>query len=124
MALLFNHIQGKNGSRWTNFIKQTGVENILILAVDAAKYTHKVMICTYFGEILVSPFDIDASRTGFDQVTKVVEREKEKHQIKEVVVGIETTGHYYEDLVHRFRMKTITFVLSMQRQPQRNEKLS
>src|SRR5690625_1836640 len=105
MALLFNHIQGKNGSRWTNFIKQTGVENILILAVDAAKYTHKVMICTYFGEILVSPFDIDASRTGFDQVTKVVEREKEKHQIKEVVVGIETTGHYYEDLVHRFRMK-------------------
>src|SRR5690625_1160423 len=97
MALLFNHIQGKNGSRWTNFIKQTGVENILILAVDAAKYTHKVMICTYFGEILVSPFDIDASRTGFDQVTKVVEREKEKHQIKEVVVGIETTGHRSEE---------------------------
>ena len=103
MASLLNHIQGKNGSRWTQFIRETGVENILILAVDAAKYTHKAMICNYFGDILVNPFDVDASSTGFEQIKKVVEREKEKHQWKEIVVGIETTGHYYEDFVRLSR---------------------
>lgn len=99
MAILFNHIQGKKGRKWNEFIKESGVDNILILAVHAAKFTHSVMICNYFGDILVKPFDVDASRTGFEEIKKVVEHEKEKHQMKEVVVGIETTGHYYEDFV-------------------------
>lgn len=102
---LFNHIQGKNGSRWANFIRETGAENILILAIDAAKYTHKAMICTYFGDILVKPFDFDASLTGFEKVKMAVESEKTKHQMKQVVVGIETTGHYYEDIVRHSRME-------------------
>jgi transposase len=105
MVNILNHIQGKNGSRWSNFIKETGIENILILAIDAAKYTHKAMICNYFGDILVSPFDFDASLTGFEKIKTAVEKEKEKHDWKEVVVGIETTGHYYEDLVRRSQME-------------------
>jgi len=40
---LLNHIQGKNGSRWSQFIKETGLDNILIVAIDAAKYTHKAL---------------------------------------------------------------------------------
>lgn len=103
MAPLLNHIQGRDGSRWTKFIKQTGVENILVLAVDAAKYTHKAILTNYFGDILVDPFDFDASGTGFDKVKCAVEREKETYQMKEVIVGIETTGHYYEDFVRLSR---------------------
>jgi transposase len=99
MVNLLKHIQGKNGSRWADFIRKTGVENILIVAIDAAKYTHKAMICNYYGDILVSPFDIDASMTGFEKVKRIVQSERAKHQMKEVVVGIETTGHYYEDFV-------------------------
>jgi|SRR5699024_3853860 len=60
MTSLFNHIQGKNGSEWVNFKKQYGEDNILILAIDAAKYTHKAMICNFYGEILVEAFDFDA----------------------------------------------------------------
>ncbi len=95
----FNHIQGRLGSRWANFIRNTGSENLLIVAIDAAKYTHKAMICTFYGDILVRPFEFDASSTGFTKVKQVVQSEKQRHQMKEVVVGIETTGHYYEDLV-------------------------
>lgn len=97
---LLNHIQGKNGSRWANFIREIGGENILLVAVDAAKYVHKAMICTFYGDILVKPFEFDASETGFYKLKEVVIYEKEKHNMKKVVVGIETTGHYYEDLVH------------------------
>ena len=49
---LLNHIQGKNGSRWAQFIKEVGREHILILAIDAAKFTHKALISTFYGDIL------------------------------------------------------------------------
>lgn len=99
---LFNHIQGKNGSRWAEFVRETGTENLLMVAIDAAKFTQKALIGTFYGDILVKPFEFDASMTGFDYLIKVIQSEKEKHKLKEVVVGIETTGHYYEDLVRRF----------------------
>jgi hypothetical protein len=43
---LLNHIQGKNGSRWAQFVRETGTDSMLIVAIDAAKYTHKAIICT------------------------------------------------------------------------------
>jgi len=98
---LLNHIQGKNGSRWAEFIRNTGGENILIVAVDAAKYTNKGTICTFYGDVLVKPFEFDASETGFEKLNHLIQGEKAKHKMKEIVFGIETTGHYYEDLVRR-----------------------
>lgn len=94
---IFNHIQGKIGSRWTEFIKETGVENILIVGIDAAKFTHKAIVCTFHGDVLVQPFEFDASLTGFNMIKKCIQEKVDG--FKEVVVGIETTGHYYEDLV-------------------------
>ena len=52
---LLNHIQGKNGSRWAKFIRETGTENLLMVAIDAAKYTHKAMIATFYGDVLETP---------------------------------------------------------------------
>jgi len=97
---LLNHIQGKNGRRWTDLIRKIGGENILLVAVDAAKYLHKAIICNFYGDILVKPFEFDASKSGFNKLRESIQLEKEKHGMKQVVFGIETTGHYYEDLVH------------------------
>lgn len=98
---LFNHIQGKKGSRWAEFLRETGTENLMLVAIDAAKFTQKALICTFYGDILVKPFEFDASMTGFDYLKRIIESEKNKNRLKEVVVGIETTGHYYEDLVRK-----------------------
>ena len=65
----FNHIQGKNGSRWAKFIRETGTDNLLMVAIDAAKYTHKAIIGTFYGDILVKPFEFDAS---YDMALKMV----------------------------------------------------
>ncbi|WP_246092793.1 IS110 family transposase [Terrilactibacillus laevilacticus] len=96
---LFNHIQGKNGSRWAQFVRDTGTDRILMVAIDAAKFTHKAILCTFYGDVLVKPFEFDASLTGLDKIKKNVNKEVERHGFRAVVVGIETTGHYYEDLV-------------------------
>lgn len=97
----FNHIMGKKGSRWTKFLRKTGTENLMIVAIDAAKYTHKALISTFYGDILVKPFEFDASLPGYKRLKDTIESQKVKHNLKEIVVGIETTGHYYEDLVRK-----------------------
>ncbi|MCL6574036.1 MAG: IS110 family transposase, partial [Bacillus sp. (in: Bacteria)] len=94
-------IQGKTGSRWAQFVRDTGTDYMLMMAIDAAKYTHKAMICTFYGDVLVKPFEFDASLTGFEKIKEQIQLEKDRQGMKEVVVGIETTGHYYEDLVRR-----------------------
>ena len=102
---LLNHIQGKNGSDWAKFVRKTGPDNIIILAVDAAKFTHKAMITDFYGEILVKPFDFDASLSGFEKIKNAVKQTLNNYAQGELVVGIETTGHYYEDLVHHCRQE-------------------
>jgi transposase len=98
---LFKHIQGKNGSQWANFIREIGSDNLLFVAVDAAKYTHKALISNYYGEILVHPFEFDASLTGFNKLVRNIQKVKCQYGLQEVVLGIETTGHYYEDLTRQ-----------------------
>lgn len=98
---LLNHIQGKNGSRWAQFVREIGSENMLMVAVDAAKYTHKAIICTFYGDVLVKPFEFDASLTGLEVLKEQISSQRNRLGMKEVVVGIETTGHYYQDLVRR-----------------------
>ncbi|MED1603544.1 IS110 family transposase [Alkalihalophilus marmarensis] len=96
---LLNHIQGKIGSRWAQFVKENGVDQLLIVAVDAAKYTHKVLVANFYGDILIKPFEIDASESGFNRLKKNVELVMKEKGYEKVVLGIETTAHYYEDLV-------------------------
>jgi len=95
---LFNHIQGENGSQWAKFIREMGSDHLLFVAVDAAKYTHKAQFSNYYGDILGNPFAFDASLTGFEKLKKNVQKAKTQYGLKVVVIGIETTGHYYEDL--------------------------
>lgn len=47
------------------------------------------------------PFEFDASLTGLEKVKEHIQKEKDRLGMKAVVVGVETTGHYYEDLVWR-----------------------
>lgn len=57
---LLNHIQGKNGSPWGQFVRETGTDFMLLVAIDVAKFTHKTVICTFYGDVLVKPFEFDA----------------------------------------------------------------
>jgi transposase len=48
---LFNHIQGEIVNRWVEFIKEIGTENIMMVAIDAAKFTQKTLIGMFYGDI-------------------------------------------------------------------------
>jgi len=94
-----NHIQGKNGSYWNRLMRNSEADKYCIVAVDAAKYVNAAMICTIYGDILKGPFEFDGSMTGFHILQTAIEETKEAYQLTDVILGIETTAHYYEDLV-------------------------
>ena len=95
----FNHIQGRNGSNWSRMMRSAEADQYCIVAVDAAKYVNTGMICTIFGDILRGPFEFDGSKTGFQVLKDEIEEARETYQLTRVILGIETTAHYYEDLV-------------------------
>lgn len=95
----FNHIQGRNGSNWSHLMRSQEADKYCIVAIDAAKYVNTAMICTIFGDILRGPFEFDGSRTGFQVLQKEIDQTREAYQLTRVILGIETTAHYYEDLV-------------------------
>lgn len=95
----FNHIQGSNGSHWNRLMRAENAKKICIVAIDAAKFVNTAMICNVYGDILIKPFEFNASSTGFTRLIQEVMQAKDGYGFEEVVVGIETTGHYYEDLV-------------------------
>lgn len=96
---LFNHNQGKNGSHWVNLMRNGKADQILVVAIDIGKYTHKTLMTNVYQDVLVAPFEMDASLTGFKLLAAKIEETCNAGAFEEVVVGIETTAHYYEDLV-------------------------
>jgi len=113
-AELFNHNQGKNRNNWVNLMRDGKANQILIVAIDIGKYTHKTLMTNVYQDVLVAPFELDASLTGFKLLVAKIEETCNANAFEEVVVGIETTAHYYEDLVRLCYTKgyTVTVINS------------
>ena len=101
VTLSFNHIQGKNGSHWNRLMRDEKASEYCIVAIDAAKFVNTAMICTIYGDILQAPFEFDGSTTGYQLMKKRIDTTCEAYALSQVIVGIETTAHYYEDLVRQ-----------------------
>lgn len=101
VTLSFNHIQGKNGSHWNRLMRDEKASEYCIVAIDAAKFVNTAMICTIYGDILQEPFEFDGSKTGYRLMKRHIETTCEAYSLTQVIVGIETTAHYYEDLVRQ-----------------------
>lgn len=94
-----NHIQGKKGSQFSQQIRGLNLEQVLLVAIDAAKLHQKAMICNYFGDVIARPFFFSVNITGLTELTSIIEEAKAQVDAQRVFVGIEATGHYYEDIV-------------------------
>jgi transposase len=55
------------------------------------------------GRVLVQPFEIDVYQTGFERLREAVREASERVDAQGVLVGIESTGHYHENLVRQMQ---------------------
>lgn len=93
------HIQGKKGSQFRNQLRNVNLEQVLIVAMDAAKLHQKALICNYFGDIIEKPFFFSVNAEGISFLCSKINKAIENHDAQRVFLGVEATGHYYEDIV-------------------------
>lgn len=94
-----NNIQGKKGSQFSSQLRGVNLERVLIVAIDAAKYFQKALLCNYFGDVLERPFFFGVNRDGIDLLCSFIEKARNEIEAERIFIGVEATGHYYEDIV-------------------------
>lgn len=92
------HVQGPRGEAFVKLIRGVPREQIACVSIDVHKYYHQVMIHNEYGEILVPSFRIDIFRAGFDRLCAVIDQTVAEYDIQVLFIGMEPTGHYFENL--------------------------
>ena len=92
------HVQGRRGEAFVKLIRDVPRDRIVCVSIDVHKYYHQVILHNDYGEILVPSFKINIFRSGFDRLCQVVEQAVVEHDIQVLFIGMEPTGHYYENL--------------------------
>jgi transposase len=99
------HIQGQRGAAYVKLIRGVRREQIACVSIDVHKYYHQVMIHNDLGEILVPSFQIDVFRSGFERLCTIIDQTVVRYRIRVLWVGMEPTGHYFENLAHHLQRR-------------------
>ena len=92
------HIQGRRGEAYVELIRDVPRDQIACVSIDVHKYYHQVMIHNEYGEILQASFRIDTFQAGFERLCELVDEVVCQHHIQVLFIGMEPTGHYFENL--------------------------
>ena len=78
-----------------------GVEpsELLIVALDIAKFQPKAAIFEYFGDIIVKPFFFTPDFRGIEMLCSLAQKALLDTGKKQIIFGVENTGHYQENIV-------------------------
>ncbi len=108
------HIRGERGQAFTDKIRDIDLEQLLCVSLDISKYFHVVMIHNALGEIVTPTFEIDIFKTGFEQLCQAIDEAIDQTQAQLVLVGMEPTGHYFENLARHLdqRPQPVTLINS------------
>lgn len=82
----------------------------LIIGVDIAKFKHVARAQDYRGIEFGSPCYFENTKEGFQYFLDWIYQLKQKHEMHQVIVGMEPTGHYWFNLAHILKEKGIKFV--------------
>lgn len=108
------HLRGERGQAFANKIRGIPLEQILCVSVDIHKYYHLGMIHNGLGEIVTPTFEVDIFQTGFDQLCQEIDKAEAATSARIVLVGMEPTGHYFENLARQLhgRPQPVTLINS------------
>ena len=67
---------------------------MVYIGIDIAKYSHFASVVSSDGEVIVKPFSFQNSREGFMKLIEEIEN------FQDCLIGLESTGHYAENLIY------------------------
>jgi transposase len=120
-----SHLRGERGQAFADLIRGIPSEQILCVSLDISKYFHVVMLHNGLGEIVKPAFEIDFYQSGFERLCQVIEQAKAETQAQVVLVGMEPTSHYFENLARHLlqQPQPVTLINSFSVKQNRDQQL-
>jgi transposase len=72
---------------------------LLVAAIDGGKRSHKALIANGLGDIVTDTFEFSNDVEGAKTFTKEMQKASRATRAFKVIVGLESTGHYSENLI-------------------------
>jgi transposase len=119
------HLRGKRGQAFADLIRGIPPERILCVSLDISKYFHVAMIHNGLGEIVTPTFEVDIYQSGFDQLCQAIEQAKVRTSAQVVLIGMEPTSHYFENLARHLlaHVQPVTLINSFAVKQNREQQL-
>lgn len=67
---------------------------MVYIGIDIAKFKHFASVVSSDGEVIIKPFPFENSREGFMKLVEEIEN------FQDPLIGLESTGHYAENLIY------------------------
>jgi transposase len=99
------HLQGSRGEAFLRLTRGVDPARILCVSLDISKYFHLVMLHNAYGEIVTPAFEIDIFRAGFEHLCAVIEEAQARTQAEVLLIGLEPTGHYFENIARHLKAR-------------------
>ena len=93
------HINKVQGQRLAAEFKGQDLSRVLVVAIDGAKKSHKALLADGFGEIITDTFGFPNDLAGAKMFAGSVRKAAVDINAFKIIVGLEPTGHYAENLV-------------------------
>jgi transposase len=97
------HLRGHQGQAFADQVRGIPLEQILCVSLDISKDFHVVLAHNALGEVVTPTFEIDIFQQGFNQLCQAIDAAKVQTQAQMVLIGMEPTGHYFENLARHLQ---------------------
>lgn len=100
-------IGGDLRERFVDRVKESDPGRLLAVPIDVGKRSAAAMVCDFWGEIVVPPFDFPLNENGFQDFSVAMARAEAQKDATWARVGIESAGHYHRPLQARLEANGI-----------------
>lgn len=76
-------------------VQAVGPEHFGIVSVDCGKHRSDLLLCDFYGNLLLEPTNFEHTNLGFAIAIAQVREAAERHQLKDVIIAIERAGNYH-----------------------------
>lgn len=100
-------IGGDLRERFVDRVKESDAGRLLAVPIDVGKRSAAAMVCDFWREIVVPPFDFPLNENGFQDFSVAMARAEAQKDATWTRVGIESAGHYHRPLQARLEANGI-----------------
>lgn len=92
------NIKKDKGLKFRQMLKDYSLDELLFAPIDVAKFKHDASFVNYYGDVVLPPFPFSNTHEGVRLYLSKLAEAKEKAKAKKIIMGLESTGHYHENL--------------------------